>query len=70
MATEKLPDGSTRDVSHSAVQYVCISLGLKVCAIAQLKDLLAYLKTQTDQAGNELSQHVASVQAYRDRYGV
>jgi orotate phosphoribosyltransferase len=70
MATEKRPDGSTDDVSHSAVQYVRNALGLKVCAIAQLEDLLAYLKAQTDQAGSELSQHVASVQAYRERYGV
>jgi len=70
MATEKRPDGSTHDVSHSAVQYVRNALGLKVCAIAQLEDLLAYLKAQTDQAGSELGQHVKSVQAYRDRYGV
>jgi len=70
MATEKRPDGSTQDVSHSAVQYVRNALGLKVCAIAQLEDLLVYLKAQTDQAGSELRKHVASVQAYRDRYGV
>ena len=43
MATEKQADGSTKDVPHSAVQYVRNTLGLQVCAIAKLEDLLAYL---------------------------
>ena len=34
MATEVQPDGSTRDVPYSAVQYVRQTLGLQVCAIA------------------------------------
>ena len=67
MATEKQPDGSTKDVPHSAVQYVRNTLGLQVCAIAQLEDLLAYLATQ---GGSELGAHLPKVQAYRDRYGV
>jgi orotate phosphoribosyltransferase len=67
MATEKQTDGSTKDVPHSAVQYVQDTLGLQVCAIAKLEDLLAYLGAQT---GNELGQHLSAVQAYRDRYGV
>jgi orotate phosphoribosyltransferase len=67
MATEKQPDGSTKDVPHSAVQYVRNTLGLQVCAIAQLEDLLAYLG---GQGGAELGQHLPRVQAYRDRYGV
>ena len=67
MATEKQADGSTRDVSHSAVQYVRDTLGLQVCAIARLEDLLAYLAAQ---GGSELGQHLPKVQAYRDRYGV
>ncbi len=67
MATEKLPDGSTRDLPHSAMQYVHDTLGLQVCAIARLEDLLAYLGTQ---GGSEMGQHLARVQAYRDRYGV
>ena len=67
MATEKLPDGSTQDVPHSAVQYVQSALGLQVCAIASLDDLLAYLATQ---GGRELGPHLQRVQAYRDRYGV
>jgi orotate phosphoribosyltransferase len=67
MATEKQADGSTQDVPHSAVQYVRNTLGLKVCAIAQLEDLLAYL---AKQGGSELGAHLPKVQAYRDRYGV
>jgi len=67
MATEKQADGSTRDVPHSAVQYVQSALGLQVCAIASLDDLLAYLAMQ---GGRELGQHLQRVQAYRDRYGV
>ena len=67
MATEKQADGSTRDVPHSAVQYVRNTLGLQVCAIAKLEDLLAYLSAQ---GGSELSQHLPKVQAYRDQYGV
>ena len=67
MATEKQADGSTRDVPHSAVQYVRGTLGLQVCAIAQLSDLLDYLAARP---GNAMGEHLARVQAYRDRYGV
>ena len=67
MATEKQADGSTRDLPHSAMQYVHDTLGLQVCAIARLEDLLAYLGSQ---GGSEIGQHLANVQAYRDRYGV
>ncbi len=67
MATEKQPDGSTLDVPYSAVQYVRQQLGLQVCAIAELSDLLAYLAAS---AGNAPHSHLAAVQAYRDRYGV
>jgi orotate phosphoribosyltransferase len=67
MATEKQADGSVRDVPHSAVQYVRGSLGMQVCTIAQLSDLLAYLSAQT---GNTMGEHLPKVQAYRDRYGV
>ena len=64
MATETLADGSTRDVPYSAVQYVREQVGLQVCAIAELNDLLAYL---TAQGG--MGEHLARVQAYRDCYG-
>ena len=66
-ATEKAADGSMRDVDHSAVQYVQQALGLKVCAIARLSDLLQYLSSRT---GAELNQHRDRVLAYRERYGV
>ena len=67
MATEKQADGSTRDVPHSAVQYVRNTLGMQVCTIAKLEDLLAFLGRQS---GSELGQHLPKVQAYRDQYGV
>ena len=66
-ATETGPDGSVRDVDHSAVQYVQQQLGLQVCAIATLADLLQYLSVHT---GGELDAHRQRVQAYRLRYGV
>ncbi|MCX7669864.1 MAG: orotate phosphoribosyltransferase, partial [Anaerolineae bacterium] len=55
------------DVPYSAVQWVRSQLGLEVCAIATLTDLLQYLQTTADPA---LGTHFASVAAYRDRYGV
>jgi len=55
------------DVSHSAVQYVRQQLGLQVCAIARLSDLLHYLATF---GSGELADHHARVLAYRQRYGV
>jgi orotate phosphoribosyltransferase len=54
------------DVDWSAVQYVRDKLGLHVCAIATLADLLQYLQVH---AGDELGRHHAQVLAYRDRYG-
>ncbi|MBX3660318.1 MAG: orotate phosphoribosyltransferase [Ramlibacter sp.] len=55
------------DVDHSAVQYVRHQLGLQVCAIARLADLLQYLEShQSDSLGA----HHAPVLAYRQRYGV
>ena len=67
MATEKLADGTVRDVPYSAVQYVREQMGLQVCAIAQLSDLLSYLGTQP---GNTMGEHLARTEAYRQRYGV
>jgi len=66
-ATEVGSDGAVRDVDHSAVQYVQNQLGLQVCAIARLADLLQYLQ---DHAGEGLAGHLERVQAYRQRYGV
>jgi orotate phosphoribosyltransferase len=67
MATEKQADGSTQDVPYSAVQYVREQVGLQVCAIAELNDLLAYLNAQN---GSGMSEHLVRTQAYRERYGV
>jgi orotate phosphoribosyltransferase len=55
------------DVNYSAVQYVRQRLGLKVCAIAKLADLMHYLESgsETNTASNR-----ERVQAYRQRYGV
>jgi orotate phosphoribosyltransferase len=64
-ATEQTAAG-LQDVPRSAVQYVTDVLGLKVCAIAKLGDLLQYLQL----SGTGMAQHSAAVQAYRERYGV
>ena len=65
------------DVEHSAVQYVTRQLGLQVCAIARLSDLLQYLAVHSGPAtGGEgagaaqLKDHYQAVLAYRERYGV
>jgi len=68
MATEVKPDGTTQDVPYSAVQYVREQVGLQVCAIATLDDLLAYLENQGGSGG--LAKHLQNVQTYRARYGV
>jgi orotate phosphoribosyltransferase len=67
MATEKQADGTTQDVPYSAVQYVREQVGLQVCAIAELSDLLTYLHAQE---GNAMGEHLVRTQAYRERYGV
>jgi orotate phosphoribosyltransferase len=67
MATEKQADGTTQDVPYSAVQYVREQVGLQVCAIAELSDLLTYLNAQN---GSGMGEHLARTQAYRERYGV
>ena len=67
-ATEVTSEGQ-RDARHSAVQYVTGVLGLQVCAIAKLADLLQYLKfTAVSDAQAAASSH--AVEAYRERYGV
>lgn len=55
------------DVSHSAVQYVQKQLGLQVCAIAKLSDLMHYLEKHSSQG---LAAEYQRVQLYRQRYGV
>ncbi len=63
---EKATEGGL-DVDHSAVQYVRNQLGMQVCAIARLADLLAYLQ---GHSGDSLGQYHSAVLAYRERYGV
>ena len=67
------------DVAYSAVQYVTKQLGLQVCAIARLTDLLQYLDRQSNAAAahapgalplQALKGHYQAVLAYRERYGV
>jgi orotate phosphoribosyltransferase len=67
MATEVQADGGVQDVPYSAVQYVRQQLGLQVCAIATLDDLVGYLQGQTTSG---MAEHLAQVRAYRERYGV
>ncbi|MDR0227392.1 MAG: orotate phosphoribosyltransferase [Burkholderiaceae bacterium] len=62
MATE-----NGQDVAHSAVQYVRNQLGMQVCTIAKLADLLLYLESHGGDAGRD---HHDRVLAYRQRYGV
>ena len=56
-----------QDVDHSAVQYVREQLGMQVCAIARLADLLLYLERNGEDA---MRSHHEKVLAYRQRYGV
>ena len=55
------------DVEHSAVQYVRNQLGMQVCAIAKLADLLLYF---SKNGGAEMRVHHERVFAYRQKYGV
>ncbi len=56
-----------QDVPHSAVGYVRKQLGLQVCAVAKLSDLMQYLELHR---ASGLSADHARVLAYRQRYGV
>lgn len=62
MATE-----AGQDVAHSAVQYVQGQLGLQVCAIARLDDLMGFLEKHSVAGLADAQQRV---RAYRARYGV
>ena len=62
MATE-----GGKDVPYSAVQFVQRQLGLQVCSIAKLGDLMHYLSGRN---GVGMDQEHQKVQAYRARYGV
>ena len=64
---QEMATGDGVDLPHSAVQYVREQLGLQVCAIARLSDLLQYLQ---QHGGDSLGVHYQQVLAYRQRYGV
>ena len=72
---EKATEGG-QDVPYSAVQYVQNHLGLQVCAIARLADLLHYLAGQGSLPAADgldaspLNARYQAVLAYRERYGV
>ncbi|MCC5868026.1 MAG: orotate phosphoribosyltransferase [Gammaproteobacteria bacterium] len=51
--------------TRSAVQEVERALGVPVCSIIRLEDLIEHL-----EESEEYGQYLASVQAYRNRYGV
>ncbi|MDR2990875.1 MAG: orotate phosphoribosyltransferase [Burkholderiaceae bacterium] len=53
-----------RDVDWSAVQYVRNTLGLQVCAIAELTHLLQFL-----QHSGQFRDYYAAVATYREQYG-
>ena len=57
-----------QDVDHSAVHYVRRELGMQVCAIAKLADLLQYLSA--GGGDTQMGEHHERVLAYRQRYGV
>ena len=63
---EKATDNGV-DSNYSAVQYVRSQLGLQVCSIARLSDLLQYLDAHT---GAGMAANHQRVLAYRQRYGV
>ncbi len=56
-----------QDVPYSAVQYVRTQLGMQVCAIATLDDLLGYLSASSE---GDLANYYQQVLAYRAKYGV
>ncbi|MBT9507962.1 orotate phosphoribosyltransferase [Rhodoferax sp.] len=58
------------DVAHSAVQYVRKQLGLEVCSIAKLTDLMQYLENHSAGDAGKLAADHQRVLAYRQRYGV
>jgi orotate phosphoribosyltransferase len=56
-----------QDLPYSAVQYMRDTLGLQVCAVATLTDLLGYLSTTDDAA---VIKHREAVARYREEYGI
>ena len=67
---QEMATDNGQDVPYSAVQYVRERLGLQVCAIAKLDDLLAYLGQHSRSGGDVDHADHQRVLAYRKKYGV
>ena len=61
-----LHNGEIEDTPYSAIDYIRQEVGLKVCTVALLEDLLKYLENTKDSA---LAPHLKRVQDYRAQYG-
>ena len=59
-------DGKVVDAPLSAIDYIRQEIGLKVCTVSLLEDLLKYLQSTQDPL---LAPHLQSVKNYRDKYG-
>ena len=62
---ERATDDKGQELPHSAVQYARDTLGLQVCTVATLAQLLQYVE---NAAG--FAEQLKAVSAYRARYGV
>lgn len=62
-----LQDGLVVDAPLGAIDYIKQEVGLKVCTVSLLEDLLAYLATTQDPG---LIPHLENVKNYRDKYGI
>ena len=59
-------DGEIVDAPLSAIDYIRQEIGLRVCTVSLLEDLLKYLQSSQDPL---LAPHLQSVKNYRDKYG-
>jgi len=61
-----LHNGRIEDTPYSAIDFIRQEIGLKVCTVSLLEDLLKYLENTKDSA---LAPHLKRVKAYREKYG-
>jgi orotate phosphoribosyltransferase len=61
-----LQDGQVVDAPLSAIDYIKQEVGLKVCTVSLLEDLLEYLENTQDPG---LALHLLNVKNYREKYG-
>ena len=62
----QVQDGSVVDTDFSAIDYIKQEIGLKVCTVSLLEDLLKFLENTRDTS---LLPHVQNVKNYREKYG-